>query len=82
MYSSDTIKIIVDKPFKEERTPCPPKGTEGELYDIKGDFYCVRFEKPMVDTEGAIWPKSDPEGSEKEYIFLKFKEDEIREKVI
>ena len=75
------ISVVVIKPFNELRTPCPPEGTVGELYDIKAGFYCVRFKKPMVDTEGGIWSKSDEDSDEPEYMMLKFKEDEISENI-
>lgn len=77
-YSEDIIHIEVVKPFEKDRTPCPPAGTPGELYNVDGKFYCVRFEKPMTDQNGGVWPKSDEDEDIKEYMFLKFYEDEIK----
>jgi len=73
---SEVIEVEVVKPFKETRTPCPPKGTRGELYDFDGEFACVRFPLPLVDTEGRVW-----ESHFGEYMKLKFKLDEIAEVV-
>ena len=76
--SSNTIEVTVIKPFNELRTPCPPAGTIGEIYNFDGKFSCVRFLKPMVDQEGTIWTKEfDEEDDINEYMFLKFLTDEI-----
>lgn len=68
------ISVRVVKPFKETRTPCPPKGTEGEIYDFDGDFACVRFALPMTDTNGDKWLTH---GEDTDYMRLKFTFDEI-----
>ena len=70
----DIISVVVTKPFEACRTPCPPAGTKGELYRFDGDFACVRFPLPMVDTEGATWLT---QGCETDYMRLQFKMDEI-----
>lgn len=73
-FMEDTISVVVVKPFEECRTPCPPAGVVGELYNFDGDFACVRFPLPMVDTDGEIWKSH---GQETDYMRLKFKMNEI-----
>ena len=71
----DFIIVEVVKPFEATRTPCPPAGTKGELYDFDGEFACVRFPLPMKDTSGAKWLSH---GQDDNYMKLKFKMDEIK----
>ena len=71
----DVIIVEVVKTFDEVRTPCPPVGTKGELYGFDGDFARVRFPLPMIDKDGAKWFS---QGSDEEYMKLKFKIDEIK----
>jgi hypothetical protein len=70
----DTIKVRVIKPFKELRTPCPPKNTVGELYNFDGQYACVQFPLPMTDAEGNVW---ETQGDNYDYMKLKFELDEI-----
>lgn len=72
--SDGLIPIVVVKPFEAIRTPCPPKGTKGEIYRFSGDYACVRFPLPMVDTEGDTWHSH---GQDTDYMRLWFKLDEI-----
>lgn len=76
MTEQAVIKCEVVKPFYEVRTPCPPAGTKGEIYDVDGEFFNVRFPLPMIDTRGDEWHGKD-DGDE--YMFLKFTADEIKE---
>lgn len=71
---SVTIAVRVVRPFRETRTPCPPAGTVGELYDFDGALACVRFPLPMTDANGDEWLTH---GEDTDYMRLKFTLDEI-----
>lgn len=68
------IPVRVIKTFEATRTPCPPLGTPGEWYDIAGDFCCVRFRLPMIDSNGGEWLT---QGENEDFMKLKFLPDEI-----
>lgn len=71
--TGDVIDVVVIKPFEAVRTPCPPAGTIGQLYRFADGRACVRFMKPMTDTEGGVWPPSH----DGDAIELQFEMDEI-----
>jgi hypothetical protein len=74
--SQGLIPVQVVKPFEATRTPCPPKGTYGEIYRFDGDYVCVRFPLPMIDTDGDVWHSH---GDNTDFMRLKFKFNEISE---
>ena len=70
----DIIQVRIVRTFRSVRTPCPPAGTVGELYDFDEAFALVRFALPLVDQDGATWLSH---GDDTQYMHLKFLPEEI-----